>query len=112
MNENNQSQESVIQAFNESVNEAVLRNFDLNNELIAGGISPTGVVLANALSAADLTAVMAVEAGNNMEVVEVLLNKLLDDMKKRAAAAFEYYTQRKAEDDAAKMSANDATVTE
>ena len=96
-----QTQETIIQAFNESVNKAVIRNFELNNALIVEGVSPTGVALANALSAADLTAAMAVEAGNGMDVVEVLLTKLLDDMKSRAAAAYEYYSQRKAEEQGA-----------
>lgn len=92
---------AVIQAFNESVNAAALRNFELNQALLGEGISSTGVALANALSAADLTAAMAVEAGNGLDVVEVLLTKLLDDMKSRAAAAFEYYSQQKAESEAA-----------
>lgn len=97
---------AAIQAFNESVNTAVLRNFDMNNALIAEGISPTGVALANALSAADMTAAMAVKADNGIELVNVLLEKLLDDMKSRAAAAFEYYQQQKAEAPAA----NDASA--
>lgn len=114
MNEQAQTQApaqdiAAIQAFNESVNRAVLRNFELNNTLIAEGVSPTGVALANALSAADLTAAMAVEAGNGMDVVNVLLEKLLDDMKSRAAAAFEYYQQQKAETVSA-PAANDETT--
>ena len=100
---------AAIQAFNESVNTAVLRNFDMNNALIAEGISPTGVVLANALSAADMTAAMAVKADNGIELVNVLLEKLLDDMKSRAAAAFEYYQQQKAETVSA-PAANDETT--
>ena len=44
-----------------------------------------------------------------MDVVNVLLEKLLDDMKSRAAAAFEYYQQQKAETVSA-PAANDETT--
>lgn len=108
MSEQAQTQESIIQAFNESVNKAVIRNFELNNALIVEGVSPTGVALANALSAADLTAAMAVEAGNGMDVVDVLLTKLLDDMKNRAAAAYEFYLAQKTEREAANDSQKEA----
>lgn len=113
MNEQAQTQApaqdiAAIQAFNESVNRAVLRNFELNNALIAEGVSPTGVALANALSAADLTAAMTVEAGNGMDAVNVLLEKLLDDMKSRAAAAYEFYLAQKTDREAANDSQKEA----
>lgn len=96
---------AVVQAFNENVNLAVLRNFELNNVLIAEGISPTGVALANALSAADLTAAMAVEADTAVEALDVLLDRLFADMKDRAVAAYEYFKQQKAEAAAAAVGA-------
>lgn len=112
MTEQAQAQQSpeqiaAIQAFNESVNTAVLRSFELNNALMGEGISPTAVALADALSAADLTAAMAVEAGQGFDVIEVLIKNLADDMLKRAVAAHEYYTQQKAE---AATVANDEVV--
>lgn len=118
MNEQNtqaQTPEQVaaIQAFNESVNTAVLRNFELNSQLMANNISGTAVALANGLSAADLTAAIAVENGNGPDVIDVLLDNLLDDMKKRALAAYEFYSQQKdakAGGCAAQAPANDATV--
>jgi predicted transglutaminase-like cysteine proteinase len=103
-------QKEAIQAFNESVNTAVLRNFEFNSQLMASGISGTGVALANGLSAADLTAAIAVENGNGPDVIDVLLTNLLDDMKKRALAAYEFYSQQKAEREANEAAANDATV--
>lgn len=114
MNEQTQTQASAqdiaaLQAFNESVNRAVLRNFELNNALIAEGVSPTGVALANAMSAADLTAAMAAAGGDGMDVVNVLLEKLLDDMKGLATVAFEHYQQQKAETVSA-PAANDETT--
>ena len=102
-------QAAAIQAFNESVNTAVLRNFKLNTQLMANNISGTAVALANGLSAADLTAAIAVENDNGPEVIDVLLTNLADDMKKRAIAAYEFYSQQKAEREA-QAAANDATV--
>lgn len=102
------TQGKAAQAFNESVNNAVLLNFELNNDLIAKGVSPTAVSLANALAAADLIAAMAVEANSSIDAVNVLLERLLDDMKCRAVAAHEYYTQRKAEASAANDEATGA----
>lgn len=105
MNEQVQDQQTpeqiaAIQAFNESVNTAVLRNFEMNSNLMASGISGTAVALANGLSAADLTAAIAVENGNGLEAIEVLLKNLADDMQKRAVAAYEFYSQQKAEREA------------
>jgi predicted transglutaminase-like cysteine proteinase len=104
-----EEQKQAIQAFNESVNTAVLRNFEFNSQLMASGISGTAVALANGLSAADLTAAIAVENDNGLEVIEILLTNLLDDMKKRATAAYEFYSQQKAEQ-AAQPAANDEKV--
>lgn len=117
MSEQTQAPQDIaaIQAFNESVNHAVMRNYDMNTALMTEGVSSTAVALANAMSAADLTAAMAVEVGNGMDAIEALLVKLADDMKSRAVAAFEFYSQQKAERDAseaaAPVAANDAVVT-
>lgn len=113
MSEQNQAPQDIaaIQAFNESVNNAVMRNYDMNTTLMSEGVSSTAVALANALSAADLTAAMAVEAGNGMDTIEALLVKLADDMKSRAVAAFEFYSQQKAEREQSEVvAANDSVA--
>lgn len=103
--------QAAIQAFNESVNTAALRNFEMNSNLMVSGISGTAVALANALSAADLTAAIAVENNNSVEVIDVLLTNLLNDMKKRALATFEFYAGQKAEREAKEAAAaNDEKV--
>lgn len=101
-------QQEAIAKFNESVNAAVLRNFEFNSQLMASGISGTAVALANGLSAADLTAAIAVENNNGPDVIDVLITNLADDMKKRAVAAYEFYLAQKTEREAANDSQKEA----
>lgn len=101
-------QQEAIAKFNESVNAAVLRNFEFNSQLMASGISGTAVALANGLSAADLTAAIAVENNNGPDVIDVLITNLADDMKKRAVATYEFYLAQKTEREAANDSQKEA----
>lgn len=101
-------QQEAIAKFNESVNAAVLRNFEFNSQLMASGISGTAVALANGLSAADLTAAIAVENNDGPDVIDVLITNLADDMKKRAVAAYEFYLAQKTEREAANDSQKEA----
>lgn len=101
-------QQEAIAKFNESVNAALLRNFEFNSQLMASGISGTAVALANGLSAADLTAAIAVENNNGPDVIDVLITNLADDMKKRAVATYEFYLAQKTEREAANDSQKEA----
>ena len=102
---------AAIQAFNEDVNKAIIRNFNLNSAMLSEGFNATVVALSGALASADLTAALAVEGGQNVDAIDKLIGDLCEDMKKRATAAFEYYAQQKTTQDTGVEAANDQKAT-
>lgn len=89
-------QVAVIEAFNASVDQATLAIYEQNKRLMELGASPAATALANAFGAADITAAIAAEHGQDTAAVDLMLNNLLEDMKRRAHAAFAHFSEQKA----------------
>lgn len=93
-----EGKEAAIQQFNENVDRALMVIYDTNKKLMDDGIPPVCIALANAMSAADLTAAMVVSMspGGTPETVDQMLERLLEDMKARGHTAFANYTAKHA----------------
>lgn len=107
-NQSTAEQAATIEEFNSNVSTAISATFHSNRILMDDGISTVAVALANGLSAADLTAAIAVENGRTAEDVANMLDNMLDDMKGRAAAAAAHFIEMKAK--LATEAANDSTA--
>lgn len=79
-----------LAAFNDDANRAIQMIFDHNKEMLNSGISPHALALALVLSAADLTAAVAVENGAGDRVPDMIAS-LTQDMTDRSKSAIGFY---------------------